>query len=827
MSSTITTSTHSRSNFTHVNRDESPSDDLIRSNVSLTAAPRVQKAHSWSRTPEDPKDLYRRNLEKQFDGRSGRRYLYRVWRPKAPIDELELGKCGGADGKLQYTNQFSETINKYVDVDVYLSPSNSEPRRLVVQATRAVLKPSGSTQSDARWIRTGIKGDVPKALELAEWALRPRLWLFRTLRTMLVGLPLQVLLAFPGAEAPWETTNIEDSYRGWAGYHWEWPKHAVNPLDMADDNLRAKRETPLSSTRRLSRPRQLIVSQNGNWVLNSNPSKDLQYVFISWQWDAFGKTEAERKTKVHLMAQYMTRRAGLTAYWLDNECNAPPSEKALLTSDVHRMSDVIRGSNHVALLLPDDQDHRKRDWGRRLWTLPEGLLAPGRIRLCTWQEEGQYHVQEMGKVEMSSQFWLDNNNNDGDRVLEEEPSRILAESFAGLITLSRLELFTIGLAALCHRTTSNNFTRSDEAYALMGLLHYRIDTDETDELFQVVARLSLTNDSDRLIERLFAMFPLAPSSIQDMFKICADKDQYRTHLWDIKPKCEVVGVGAEPNTVILNNCKAVTIRWRQFPRVRTQTHEGFKRLIASLFVTSGAWWIVTGYSLAFTYAPFLVVYSGNNTQTDQSQNNNRDANQEQDQNNTLYRYLVGLVGAFLLIGVLLSFTSPYAVRRLFSSQVLKSSPHLVGFEGVMPIAEIEEVAFGNNRGRLTYEPSATPYSAEKRNPKIRKGEEPDWVRDSNPAASQVPLQPGHRLFTLVDTGNLTVSIFQAERPPSVALICGAEGGALRVVLCSWRFDTDCLYKETVIRVPSSAWHETQPVGWVKVNFLSQGNAMRE
>ncbi|KAL9100920.1 MAG: hypothetical protein Q9187_009303, partial [Circinaria calcarea] len=528
------------------------------------------------------------------------------------------------------------------------------------------------------------------------------------------------------------------------------------------------RDMTLSSKRRLNRPRQLITYQKGKWALDSSPPNDLQYVFISWQWDAFGSTEEERKTKVHLMAEYMTRRAGLTAYWLDNECNAPKSEPALLTSDVHRMSDVIRGSNHVALLLPDGNDYRMRDWGQRMWTLPEGLLAPGQIRLCTWQGEGKYHVREMGKVEMTSQFWLDKDDKEGDCVLEEVPSRILAENFAGLIDLSPLELFSLGLAALCNRTTSNNFTRSDEAYALMGLLHYRIDTDETDELFQVVARLSLANDSDHFIERIFAMFPLSTSTIRDMFKICADKDQYRTHLWDIQPNCQVVGIGAEPNTVILNNCKAVTIRWRQFPRIHNQTHEGLKKLFAQLFVTSGAWWVIQGYSLAFTYAPFLLWIGVSNDQPLYSDN--------------LYKYLVGLIGGFLATGFLLSFSSPYAVRRLFSSQALKSAPHLVGFEGIMPIDDIEEVAFGNCQHRLTYEPSATPYSAEKRNPKFRMGEEPDWVRDSNPAAARVPLQPGHRLFTLVDTGNLTVSIFQAERPPSVALICGAEGGALRAVL---------------------------------------------
>ena len=797
---------------------ELPSNSQIISNEPSIISSRANKTHWWSYKSKKHHDPYLRNYEKQFTGRSARKYFRRIWRPEASGIDPELGNLretyiyGVKYGKGQYRNQWNKTVEKFVDVDVYLSPSSSEPRRLVVQATRGVLKLSGSEQSNTKWIRTEIEGDIPQALRMAEWALRPKLWIYKSLRIMLVSFPLQILLVFPGAEAPWESTDLDDDYRGWAGYQWEWPKHATNPLDMGDHNTRAKTDMTLSSKRRLNRPRLLITYRNGKWALESNPPKDLQYVFISWQWDAFGDTEEERKTKVHRMAEYMTLRAGLTAYWLDNECNAPKSERALLTSDVHRMSDVIRGSNQVALLLPDGKDYRMRDWGRRMWTLPEGLLAPGEVQVCTWQGEGKYNVRLMNKVEMTSQFWLDNDKESG-RMLEEEPSRILAEHFERHITLSRLELFSLGLSALCNRTTSNNFTGSDEAYALMGLLHYRIDTDETDELFQVVSRLSLANDSDHLIERLFAMFPYRASTIQDIFKTCADKDQYRTHLWDIQPKCEIVGIGTEPNTVILNDCKAVTIRWRQFPRIRHQNHEGFRRLVAQIFVTSGAWWVTWGYTLGFTYAPFILTI-------------NQGGDHQVQNNNKLYDYCVGLIGAFLIVGFLLSFTSPFAVRRLFSSQVLKSAPHLVGFEGIMPIEEIEEIAFGNCRHRLAYEPSATPYSAEKRDPKFRKAEQPDWVRDSNPAAAQVSLQPGHRLFTLVDTGNLTVSIFQAERPPSVALICGAEGGALRAALCSWRFDTDCLYKETVIRVPSSTWHETQAVGWVKVSFLSQDSAMR-
>ena len=244
------------------------------------------------------------------------------------------------------------------------------------------------------------------------------------------------------------------------------------------------------------------------------------------------------------------------------------------------MCDVIRGSKFVAVLLPDDVSSRMKEWGQRMWTLPEGLLAPGDIRICVWHGKDDYQVRTMGKVAMTSDFWKDES--------DETPARVLAEHYAGTITLSRLELLTTAIEALSQRVTSRNHTGTDMAYAFMGLLHYRIEPDETDDLFQVVARLSLANDNDRLIERMVAMFPAPSSDTRHLFKELGEMDQYETHLWDIEPRCQVVGVGDQPYTVILNECRAVPIRWKRFPRMSYKRHEGMKKTIAELAVRSGA-----------------------------------------------------------------------------------------------------------------------------------------------------------------------------------------------------------------------------------------------
>jgi hypothetical protein len=143
------------------------------------------------------------------------------------------------------------------------------------------------------------------------------------------------------------------------------------------------------------------------------------------------------------------------------------------------------------------------------------------------------------------------------------------------------------------------------------------------------------------------------------------------------------------------------------------------------------------------------------------------------------------------------------------------TPHLVGFEGTLPLVELEKVIFGNFNFRLSYDPSSTAYS--QRQPNVRQGWEPNFVTYPDQYAPNPPLESAeHRLFTIVDTGNLTVSIIQSVAPPTVALICGREGGMLRALLCSWDFREDLLHRETVIRLSSECLDMAQTKSWLKV-----------
>jgi hypothetical protein len=75
------------------------------------------------------------------------------------------------------------------------------------------------------------------------------------------------------------------------------------------------------------------------------------------------------------MAIEATTNAGYDAFWWDYQCRAPEAGP-LLDNNVYCMSDVIRGSARVVVMVPDKELHHKQEWGMSMWTLPGGLLAP-------------------------------------------------------------------------------------------------------------------------------------------------------------------------------------------------------------------------------------------------------------------------------------------------------------------------------------------------------------------------------------------------------------------------------------------------------------------
>ena len=81
----------------------------------------------------------------------------------------------------------------------------------------------------------------------------------------------------------------------------------------------------------------------------------------------------------------------------------------------------------------------------------------------------------------------------------------------------------------------------------MGLLNHRLEPSQ-ETVFQGVARLSLLNDSDQLMERMVCLLPDWDVSDHDPFHSLAREDLYGTQAYNITPTCDVVGVGEEDFT---------------------------------------------------------------------------------------------------------------------------------------------------------------------------------------------------------------------------------------------------------------------------------------
>ena len=696
------------------------------------------------------------------------------------------------------------------DVLRYISPTECAPKHLIVQATTEVCK----NQPAGDWRRVKLQGKVPIVLRISEWALAPsnrevghgRSFfgvLYMCLRVILVTPVVLALLSLP-IEKAWDDSDFQESYTEFPNYYWGYPKYARNGLDMQpaldteDANAGGNQQMPSLSTKvRLLRPRQLVVLTDGRWELEPHPAKRLAYLFISYTNEHFHTdTSEDGRQSIEHIAQTKTKEAGLQAYWLDFRCRAPKSDPELLNADVYRLCDVIRGARGICVILPDLSIANKQVWGSRMWTLPEALLSSRQeITFCSPED-----TEMLSKLDMTDEVWDDGDSDDG----ENQPTRLLAEHYSGVLTLGRLELFSVALEALAYRSQKNAHTKADVAYALMGLLHYRIEMRKSETLFQGLARLSLVNDSDRLVERMVCMFPKPDQQQENLFLRLVERDQFQTHLWDVQPLCQIAGVG-DDDEVILDGCRGVSIRWKAFPKMKYKRSTSFRKFVAEIVLRSGGYWVAVGFPLVVIYGLDYnyVINWGHDLARDIA---------------LIFLGVLAIMFAFLLaLGV------PRSVRQLYGGKVMQSAPWLIGFEGVMPVDQLERVIFGNRQGRLTYEPSSTPFCQRERDERI--GTEPRWVTNSGlpgSADDRPPLPKGHRFFTLVDTGSLTVSIFSAVRPPSVALICGREGGMLRTVLCHYERSNNCLYKETVMRMDSLTLNQAKTLSWIK---LSLGNNM--
>lgn len=296
----------------------------------------------------------------------------------------------------------------------------------------------------------------------------------------------------------------------------------------------------------------------------------------------------------------------------------------------------------------------------------------------------------------------------------------------------------------------------------MALLHHRPRIDTTNTEFQALVRVFMANDSGCLLERMICLLPVEDLPMHESVEF---DDQFCANIWDVQPLCQVIGV-CHDNTLVVDGCRGVSIRWKNFPRIDyiVRTRKSFRAMTTM-------WLGPILFSLG------LIILS--------------------------ISLKVGTI--ISVIGLLMVLAAPWSVQSVYSAKVWGQAPWLIGFESTLPLETIEQLTFGKVTSRFVYAHFSSV---------LCRIDEYECI--GRPPHTQGKLPNGHRIFTLVDTGTMTVTVFSAKRPPSVALICGKEGGMLRVVLCSYHRETNCLHKETVLRMETSMLDQTTLLGWIKL-----------
>jgi hypothetical protein len=494
---------------------------------------------------------------------------------------------------------------------------------------------------------------------------------------------------------------------------------------------------------------------------------NMEYLFIAYTAEQFSPKSREDMEELHWIAEVAARRAGVPAYWIGCSCMPEPDR---LSEDVHRISDVVRGAHSLVVIIGPpvskvgsniDPETMLKHWSSRMWTFPEVLLSPPNSPISIYTRGGDLNNPRMlFKRNFAAVAW------------EDAPiSRQLVDHYEASILLSPLELVTIALQCLQSRSTKAWYN-GDMSYALMGLLRRRPTVHESDTAFQAFCRLSLANDSNRLLERLICLFPKHNDRPWHTIE-----DVWDRNLWDIDPLCQVVGVGKE-DTVILSGASGTPIRWKSFVPVNLLMRNTIKRWVARVAIRGVPGWFIVGIlllSLSHSKGGDLAL-------------------------------VTGLGWLFMGISLVIIFLSPWLLCAIYVGKTWAAQPWLLGFEGYLDIGTIETNIFGVNLNRLKWSPFCSDLSRHQEVGGECWGIDPTKYADIRQLVQQARTSEYGELkvFTLVDTNTMTVTLFQAVRPPVALLLCGSEGGMQRALLCSYDWKSQTLYRECVLRMDTLA-----------------------
>ncbi|KAJ9225466.1 hypothetical protein DTO169C6_2199 [Paecilomyces variotii] len=668
--------------------------------------------------------------------------------------------------------------------DRYLSATDGRLASLVVQASEEIRDgPANST-----WPRKAMEPCTPTILQIVYGLLGPQLqndpdasWFAVCLWWLPSCLTIAALLFIP-ADLGGERRN-NGRYEQFKYHYWGYPKVPANLHEIPtsrDSILSFRHQKENGFSERLLRPRRLCLLQDEEGIqIIDNVSEweavhgSIEYLFVCYTTEQFSHDESEGDMdELHRIAEAAARMAGVAAYWI--ACSCMPGDQDH-SEDVYRISDVVRGAHSMVVIIGPPRGSNPspremlRQLGSRMWTFPEVLLSPSSRLISIYMRDcdpGSYRT--LSKRDFAIEAW-------GDAGISNQ----LIDHYEGSIILSPLELVSVALQCFPNRHTADHY-QGDLSYALMGLLRRRPQVTKEDSAFEAFCRLSLANDSDQLIERLICILP---RNIKTPWHEI--DDFWDSNLWDIEPHCQVVGLGGG-DTVILSGAFGAPIRWKSFVPVNLLMRDTITRAVTRVVLRSSPVWLLPGVIL------LAISQSKGGALTP----------------------VTAMGWIFVGLYILVILASPYFIYSLYVGKTWAAQPWLFGFEGYMDIGEIETLIFGINLGRLKWSPFSSDLSLHEDQDGECVGQDPTQSERIAEFVSQArDSQYGDlKVFTLVDTNTLTVTLFRAVRPPVAMLLCGSEGGMQRALLCSYDWKSQTLYRESVLRVDTLVLEHMSRVG---------------
>lgn len=209
------------------------------------------------------------------------------------------------------------------------------------------------------------------------------------------------------------------------------------------------------------------------------------------------------------------------------------------------------------------------------------------------------------------------------------------------------------------------------------------------------------------MERLICLLPKHPDEPWDKMS-----DQYSSSLWDIYPDTQVCGIG-ENDTIIVDGFRGALIQWSMFSTVHTTNRTTLVRRI-----------IIT----AIGFVPILLFVAI-----------------------PLLSTVRAAGGAILGVALAILLPTPLYIPHLFNGKLYEVEPCLFGFEGYIPLLEIEEMLFGVRLGRLNWSPYGSPLSRHRHREKYCERSVEEDVEAANDQRLLPPsncgADPGHFIWT--------------------------------------------------------------------------------